>query len=200
MCPPWCALPYAQVWWTRKSAERGRECRAFRLTAFSRIPHRQAPPRCLKWPARDEARCPTGAASSNTGAPLLDSTHACGNTDDAIFVIIAARSSRRDSLRTLIASIEPRCLVEVAPSTTDIALLPLGSPVNLLVLDLEFETRESLALIPLLAKRRPATAIIALYNVAHQAPVAGCQIWPWHQAEKALRRTLHGVATPLHLP
>jgi DNA-binding NarL/FixJ family response regulator len=131
---------------------------------------------------------------------LFDSTHGCSNTEDAILVIVAARASRRDSLRALIASIEPRCLVEMAPSATDIALLPLGSPVNVLVLDLEFETRESLALIPLLAKRRPATAIVALYNAAHQAHIAGCQIWPWQQAEKALRRTLHGVASVVHLP
>jgi hypothetical protein len=114
----------------------------------------------------------------------------------SIFVIVAARTSRRESLRTLIASIESHCLVEMAPSASDIALLPLASEVDVLVLDLEFETRECLALIPLLAKRRPNTAIIALYNVMHQAPIAGCQIWPWHQAEKALRRTLHGVAAP----
>lgn len=125
---------------------------------------------------------------------MFDSTHTVDGAEDAIFVIIAARTSRRHSLRALIASIEPRCLVEAAPGAQDIALLPLSSPVNLLVLDLEFETRECLALIPLMAKRRPNTAIIALYNVAHQAAIAGCHIWPWHQAETALRQVLHGVA------
>jgi DNA-binding NarL/FixJ family response regulator len=131
---------------------------------------------------------------------LFEPTHAQGDATASIFVTVAARTSRRDSLRALLMSIEPRCLIEMASSTKDLALLSLDSPIHLLVLDLEFETRESLALIPLWAKRRPATAIVALYNVAHQAAIAGCQIWPWHQAEKALRRTLHHVAQPVQLP
>jgi hypothetical protein len=117
--------------------------------------------------------------------------------DSRIFVIVAARSSRRESLRRLITTIEPRCCVEMAPSVKDLAFLPLGSSLSLVVFDLEFETREAVALIPLLAKRRPDTAVVALYNAVHQAPIAGRHIWPWQQAEKALRRSLHGVAPPV---
>jgi hypothetical protein len=127
---------------------------------------------------------------------MHESTHIEFEVDAKIFVIVAARSSRRESLRTLITTIEPRCCVEMAPSVKDLAFLPSASHLSMVVFDLEFETRESLALIPLLAKRWPDTEVVALYNAVHQAPIAGRHIWPWQQAEKALRRSLHGVAPP----
>jgi hypothetical protein len=127
---------------------------------------------------------------------MHDPTHATAEGDSRIFVIVAARNSRSESLRALIMTIEPRCSVEMAVSVSELALLPPASSLSLVVFDLEFETRESVALIPLLAKRRPDTAVVALYNAVHQAPIAGRHIWPWQQAEKALRRSLHGVAPP----
>ena len=125
---------------------------------------------------------------------MYDPTDALVEGDSRIFVINAARSSRRESLRALIMAIEPRCWVEMAASVKDLAFLPPASPLNLIVFDLEFESLESIALIPVLAKLRPDTAVVALYNAVHQAPIAGRHIWPWQQAEKALRRCLHGVA------
>jgi hypothetical protein len=127
---------------------------------------------------------------------MHEPTHIEFEVDAKIFVIVAARSSRRESLRTLIMTIEPRCCVEMAPSVKDLAFLPSASHLSMVVFDLEFETRESMALIPLLAQRWPDTEVVALYNAVHQAPIAGLHIWPWQQAEKAIRRSLHGVAPP----
>jgi hypothetical protein len=123
-------------------------------------------------------------------------THAKAEGDLRILVIVAARSSRRESLRALITTIEPRCSVAMAASVKELAALPPTRHLSLVVFDLEFETCESVMLIPLLAKSRPDTAVVALYNAVNQAPIAGRHIWPWQQAEKALRRSLHGVAPP----
>jgi hypothetical protein len=125
---------------------------------------------------------------------MYEITHADAEGDSRICVIVAARTSRRESLRALIAAIEPRCWIEMAPSIKDLASIPDDNHLNLVVFDLEFETRESMAFIPSLAKRRPHTAVVALYNAAYQSPIAGRHIWPWQQAEKALRRALHGLA------
>jgi hypothetical protein len=131
---------------------------------------------------------------------MQDPTHAQAQDDSSIFVIVAARQSRRESLRALIASIEPRCCVQMVPSIKELASLPVTSPLNLAVFDLEFETSESVALMPLLAKRRPDTAVVALYNAVQQAPIGGRHIWPWQQAEKALRLSLHGLAARTQQP
>jgi hypothetical protein len=124
-------------------------------------------------------------------------THAEAEGDLRILVVVAARSSRRESLRALITTIEPRCRVAMVGSVKELAALPLTRHLSLVVFDLEFETCESMTLIPLLAKSRPDTAVVALYNAVNQAPIAGRHIWPWQQAERALRRSLHGVAPPV---
>lgn len=101
-------------------------------------------------------------------------------------VLLAVHESRRSSLRGLLATINPGGRLAVVASGVEATLQLARSPVDLLVLDLQLETGQPLALIHLLARFAPAARILAFGDTVTGLPIQPYSVHGWAAAHSVL--------------
>lgn len=111
-------------------------------------------------------------------------------------LLLAVHESRRDSLCGLLAALAPACRQSVASSLVDAMLQLAQAPVDLLVLDLQLEPSQPLALIHLLARFAPAARILAFDDRPGGLPIQPYRVHAWPDAPSVLRNAI--AAGPSH--
>lgn len=109
-------------------------------------------------------------------------------------VLLATRPAKHAELRAMLARIDSQCLVEIAPSQTDAALLTSQQPLELLVLDLAFEPQLTRSLLQHIARFRPHTNVLIFDDEPRRLKGVDHEIRPWAEAEAALLATLAAAA------
>lgn len=134
------------------------------------------------------------SCSRTTAHPSPHPASAPGPVASTCTVLLAVHESRRTPLCELLASVAPdgRCLV--ATSLVDATLQLVRGPVDLLVLDLQLEPGQPLALIHLLARFAPASRILAFGETDSALPVLPYRMHGWPAAPGALSAAIAAIA------
>lgn len=128
---------------------------------------------------------PPSAATAKSGRRAVSHT-----------VLLAVHPSRRDSLCGLLATLAPACRCTVASSLVDATVQLAQGPVDLLVLDLQLEPNQPLALIHLLARFAPAARILAFGDAPSGLPIQPYSVHGWPDAPRVLASAI--AAGPTH--
>lgn len=101
-------------------------------------------------------------------------------------------ASRRPGLSSLLAAAAPGCRLALADSLVDATLQLAGGTVGLLVLDLQLEPGQPLALIHLLARLAPACRIVVFSDTGSRLPIQPYRVHGWPAAPGVLNAALAG--------
>lgn len=126
--------------------------------------------------------------SSRPAAPHSppDAAATPGRAPAVCTVLLAVHASRRDSLCRLLVAIAPACRFTVATSMIDATVQLARSPLDLLVLDLQLEPGQPLALVHLLARFAPAARVLAFADSVSSLPIQPYSVHGWPAAPDVL--------------
>lgn len=106
-------------------------------------------------------------------------------------VLLLVRHTRLPGLLSLLQRVAPHATVLVANNHTEATTqLALGG-IDLLALDLQLACDQPLALIHLLARFAPSTALMAFAETGMQPSIQPYGLRSWDEAEAALLRATH---------
>ena len=105
-------------------------------------------------------------------------------------LLLVAQGVRREQLLELIRRLAPTSRIETIGSALDVMRRLARASADLLVLDLAMDGVAGQSLIRHLARAAPSLSVLAFDDAVRSLADPSCDVWPWSEAEVALRRLI----------
>ena len=105
-------------------------------------------------------------------------------------LLLVAQGARREQLLELIGRLAPSSRIEIAGCALDVMRRLARASADLLVLDYAMDGIAGQSLIRHLARAAPSLSVLAFDDVVPSLAEPRCDVWPWSEAEMALRRSI----------
>ncbi len=105
-------------------------------------------------------------------------------------LLLVAQGARRERLQELIRRLVPTSRIETIGSALDVMRRLARARADLLVLDYAMDGVAGQSLIRHLARAAPSLSVLAFDDAVRSLTDPCCDVWPWSEAEVALRRLI----------
>jgi CheY-like chemotaxis protein len=105
-------------------------------------------------------------------------------------MILIPHNERREALHRLLDRLAPNSRIETADGALDVLRRLTHAPCDLLLLDHAIDGVAGPTLVRHLARAAPSVLVVAFDEVGQSTADQAGELWPWREAEVALRRLL----------